>query len=127
MRLSGGEKQRLSIARVLLKNPAILLLDEATASVDNETERLIQQALDHLMKGRTAFVIAHRLSTIRKADRIYVMDQGNIVEHGKHEDLVNAGGLYAKLCQSSFREDAEAKPASPDVDPRLPFQGVYAG
>lgn len=127
VRLSGGEKQRLSIARVLLKNPAILLLDEATASVDNETERLIQQALDHLMKGRTAFVIAHRLSTIRKADRIYVMDQGNIVEHGKHEDLVNAGGLYAKLCQSSFREDAETKPASPDVDPRLPFQGVYAG
>ena len=125
VRLSGGEKQRLSIARVLLKNPAILLLDEATASVDNETERLIQQALDRLMQGRTAFVIAHRLSTIRQADRIYVMDQGNIVEHGQHETLVNAGGLYAKLCQSAFKEDVTATSAGSEVDPRLPFQGTY--
>lgn len=133
VRLSGGEKQRISIARVLLKNPAILLLDEATASVDNETERLIQEALDRLMKGRTAFVIAHRLSTIRNADRIYVMDQGHIVESGKHEQLANAGGLYAKLCQTSFREDVEAKPPADEFehhalqpDPRLPFQQIYS-
>jgi ATP-binding cassette, subfamily B, bacterial len=104
VKLSGGQKQRISIARVLLKSPSILLLDEATASVDNETERLIQEALDTLMKGRTAFVIAHRLSTIRNADRIYVMDQGNVVEHGKHDELVNAGGLYAKLCQTAFKD-----------------------
>jgi ATP-binding cassette subfamily B protein/subfamily B ATP-binding cassette protein MsbA len=106
VRLSGGEKQRISIARVLLKSPAILLLDEATASVDNETERLIQQALDRLMKGRTAFVIAHRLSTIRNAHRIYVMDQGKVVESGRHDELVAAGGLYAKLCQTAFKEEA---------------------
>jgi ATP-binding cassette, subfamily B, bacterial len=105
VKLSGGEKQRISIARVLLKSPAILLLDEATASVDNETERLIQQALDTLMRGRTAFVIAHRLSTIRNADQIYVMDQGKVVEHGKHDDLVAAGGLYAKLCRTAFKEE----------------------
>jgi ATP-binding cassette, subfamily B, bacterial len=132
VRLSGGEKQRISIARVLLKNPAILLLDEATASVDNETERLIQEALDRLMKGRTAFVIAHRLSTIRNADRIYVMDQGQVVESGRHDDLVNAGGLYEKLCQTSFREDDAPNVASPSqdaevaaVDERLPFQPLY--
>lgn len=130
VRLSGGEKQRISIARVLLKNPAILLLDEATASVDNETERLIQEALDRLMKGRTAFVIAHRLSTIRNADRIYVMDQGRVVEHGKHDELVHAGGLYATLCKTSFREDsAPAAANSSDAldapSEVLPFQALY--
>lgn len=130
VRLSGGEKQRISIARVLLKNPAILLLDEATASVDNETERLIQEALDRLMKGRTAFVIAHRLSTIRNADKIYVMDQGNVVESGRHDELANAGGLYAKLCQTSFREDAEPvkrvmEPLPSAPEDKLPFQALY--
>ncbi len=130
VKLSGGEKQRISIARVLLKNPAILLLDEATASVDNETERLIQEALDRLMKGRTAFVIAHRLSTIRNAHRIYVMDQGRVVESGQHDDLVHAGGLYAKLCQTSFREDPVTPaptPSSTNPEPtdRLPFQALY--
>jgi ABC-type multidrug transport system fused ATPase/permease subunit len=98
VRLSVGEKQRISIARALLKDPPVLLLDEATASVDNTTERLIQEALDRLLKKRTSFVIAHRLSTVRHADQILVLDQGKIVERGKHEDLLAKGGLYARLC-----------------------------
>jgi len=102
VKLSGGEKQRLSIARALLKNAPILLLDEATASVDSETERLIQDALDRLMRDRTAFVIAHRLSTIRNADRIYVLDRGRVVEEGTHDDLLARGGKYAELCRKSF-------------------------
>jgi ABC-type multidrug transport system fused ATPase/permease subunit len=107
VKLSGGEKQRLSIARALLKNAPILLLDEATASVDSETERLIQQALDHLMKNRTSFVIAHRLSTIQNADRIYVLDAGRVVEQGTHADLLERGGKYAELCSKSFLPDRE--------------------
>lgn len=100
VKLSVGEKQRISIARALLKNPPILVLDEATASVDNATERLIQQALDRLMENRTSFVIAHRLSTVRHADQILVLERGRIVERGRHEDLVERGGLYAQLCES---------------------------
>jgi len=96
-RLSGGEKQRLSIARALLKNPPILLLDEATSAVDNETERLIQEALERLRSSRTSFVIAHRLSTIESADLICVMKDGEIVERGKHAELLKQGGLYAEL------------------------------
>ena len=102
IKLSVGEKQRISIARALLKNPPILILDEATASVDTATERLIQEALDRLMAHRTSFVIAHRLSTVRHASQICVLERGRIVERGRHDELVGNGGLYAKLCRSSF-------------------------
>lgn len=98
VKLSVGEKQRVSIARALLKDAPILVLDEATASVDNVTERLIQEALLRLMANRTSFVIAHRLSTVRNADQILVIRHGEIVERGRHEDLLNLGGIYAKLC-----------------------------
>lgn len=102
VKLSVGEKQRVSIARALLKDPPILILDEATASVDTATERLIQEALDRLMAGRTSFVIAHRLSTVRHAAQILVLEAGRIVERGTHADLAESAGLYAKLCRSDF-------------------------
>jgi ABC-type multidrug transport system fused ATPase/permease subunit len=94
-----------------LKNPPILILDEATASVDTTTERLIQSALDRLMANRTSFVIAHRLSTVRHADQILVLERGRIVERGRHEDLVHAGGLYAGLCKSNFLNEIESEEA----------------
>lgn len=99
VKLSVGEKQRLSIARALLKNPPVLILDEATASVDTATERLIQEALDRLMSNRTSFVIAHRLSTVRHADQILVLERGRIIERGCHADLLARNGLYAGLCR----------------------------
>jgi ATP-binding cassette, subfamily B, bacterial len=99
VKLSVGEKQRVSIARALLKNAPILILDEATASVDTATERLIQEALERLMANRTSFVIAHRLSTIKRADQILVLRQGQVVERGKHDELLNRDGLYAKLAR----------------------------
>lgn len=102
VKLSVGEKQRVAIARVILKNPPILLLDEATASVDTETEKLIQGALEKLMKNRTSFVIAHRLSTVRNADRIYVLDHGQVVEEGTHDDLMKIDGVYAMLSRKSL-------------------------
>ena len=100
--LSGGQRQRLSLARALLKDAPILILDEATSSLDTESERLVQQAIDRLMEGRTVIVIAHRLSTIRHADRIVVLDQGGIAQSGRHEELLAQGGLYAELYRMQF-------------------------
>jgi ABC-type multidrug transport system fused ATPase/permease subunit len=104
VKLSVGEKQRISIARALLKDPPVLVLDEATASVDTATERLIQEALGRLLAGRTSFVIAHRLSTVRHADLILVLQKGRIVERGSHDELIARNGLYAKLCRSQHTD-----------------------
>ena len=100
--ISQGQKQLLTIARAFLQNPKILILDEATSSVDTRTEVQIQKAMESLMENRTSFVIAHRLSTIRDADKIVVMDEGRIVEEGRHDDLLAKGGFYAKLYHSQF-------------------------
>lgn len=102
--VSQGQKQLLTIARVILANPKILILDEATSSVDTRTEIMIQKAMDQLMEGRTSFIIAHRLSTIKNADLILVMNEGDIVETGNHEELLKKNGFYAKLYNSQFEE-----------------------
>ena len=105
--ISQGQRQLLTIARALLADPPILILDEATSSVDTRTEVLIQKAMETLMKGRTSFIIAHRLSTIKDADMILVMKEGNIVEQGTHAELLAKGGFYAELYNSQFSEEAE--------------------
>jgi ATP-binding cassette, subfamily B, bacterial MsbA len=107
LRLSGGEQQRLAIARALLKDPPILILDEATSSLDSEAERMVQQALDRLIAGRTTLVIAHRLSTVRNADRIAVLEAGRLVEIGTHRELLHKGGLYRRLHEMQFAQEGE--------------------
>jgi ABC-type multidrug transport system fused ATPase/permease subunit len=105
--LSGGEKQRVAIARALLMNPKILILDDSTSSVDTETEHLIQNALATLMQNRTTFIIAQRLSTIKRADKIIVLENGEIVESGKHDDLLEKGGIYAEIYRMQFKQQEE--------------------
>ena len=103
MNISGGQRQRISIARAILKNPQILILDEATSALDTESERVVQEALDRLMIGRTSFVIAHRLSTIKNADKIMVLEKGCLVEQGTHDELMAKDGLYAHLYKIQYR------------------------
>ena len=112
-RLSGGQRQRLAIARAILKDSPILVLDEATSSLDTESELLVQDALANLMKNRTSFVIAHRLSTIRRADAIIVMDRGRVVETGRHDELLARGKLYARLYELQLLEGRRTVQVAP--------------
>jgi ATP-binding cassette subfamily B protein len=112
MNLSAGERQLVSFARALYRDPELLILDEATANIDSETEARLQHAVDELLEGRTAIVIAHRLSTIRRVDRILVFHHGQVVEHGTHAELLAARGVYARLYQLQFAEDAQPAVAS---------------
>jgi ATP-binding cassette subfamily B protein len=117
--VSQGQRQLLAIARAALSDPRILILDEATSSVDTRTERLIQGALETLLHGRTSFVIAHRLSTIRHADLVIVLKDGQIIESGKHDELLKQGGFYHELYMSQFRRDIDfqAVTTEPELQP----------
>ena len=106
--MSGGQKQRITIARAIIRNPSILILDEATSSLDTESEHQVQKALEKLMYGRTTIVIAHRLSTVQKASRIAVMSSGRIIQEGSHDELLAQGGLYQELYNMQFKS-TEAK------------------
>ncbi len=112
VKLSGGQRQRLAIARVFLKDPAIVILDEATSSLDSHSERLVEDAMEELLRGRTTLIIAHRLSTVRRADRVVVLDHGRIVEEGRHAELLSTDGLYARLYRGQFREAVAGGPLS---------------
>jgi subfamily B ATP-binding cassette protein MsbA len=125
IKLSGGQRQRISIARAILKDPSVLILDEATSSLDNESEALIEDALNHLLRGRTTLIIAHRLSTVRRADRLLVLDRGEIVEEGTHAELLARGGLYARLYAHQFRDD-DARPVDLLTDPEVAEAGELA-
>jgi ATP-binding cassette subfamily B protein len=119
--MSGGEKQRVALARLLLKSPPIVILDEATAHLDSESEAAIQRALETTLAGRTSVVIAHRLSTVRNADQILVIEAGRIRERGSHDELLAAGGLYAELYRTQF---ATQHHNAADTDPALPAAPV---
>jgi ATP-binding cassette subfamily B protein len=112
VRLSGGQRQRIAIARAILRNPPILLLDEATSALDAQSEQMVQQALERLMENRTTLVIAHRLATVLQADRILVIDQGHLVAQGNHAELMEQGGLYARLADLQFGTESKAAEAA---------------
>jgi subfamily B ATP-binding cassette protein MsbA len=123
IKLSGGQRQRVAIARAILKDPQVLILDEATSSLDTESEALIEDALNHLLQGRTTLIIAHRLSTVRRADRLLVLDRGEVVEEGTHAELLARGGLYARLYARQFRED-DARPVDLLTDPEVAVEAA---
>ena len=104
VKLSGGQRQRIALARIFLKDPAVVVLDEATSSLDNESERLVEEAMEELLRGRSTLIIAHRLRTVRRADRVLVLERGLVVEEGTHEELVTQAGLYGRLYQAELRD-----------------------
>jgi ATP-binding cassette subfamily B protein len=118
--LSGGQKQRIAIARTLLMDPAVLVLDDSTSAVDMETEYLIQQALAELIKGRTSFVIAHRLRTVKQADQILVLQDGHIVQRGRHEELLEQPGLYQEIYHLQLRDQEETLAGAGELTTEAP-------